>query len=180
MTVSTTALIANKLSRIPTSHSQEERFRALDRNLARRYVALLLRQARMSEARRLGDGELLYRPRVEVCDDPSSSRITATVELPGVNAEEISLQVGTNSTLRISGERKRRTSHTPGSDAKYPLQEIKYGKYERVLQLPQGTMLTTISAAVDNGLLVLSWPRVPPSATTSGSTSSRVDAAESS
>ncbi|KAI6038617.1 HSP20-like chaperone, partial [Pisolithus marmoratus] len=164
----------NKLSHKPSS--QDERFRALDRNLARRYVMLLLHQARMSEARRLGQGELLYRPRVETCDDPSSSRITATVELPGVNAEDITLQVGTNNTLRISGERKRRISPTPGPDTKYPLQEIKYGKFERVLQLPEGTMMSTISAAVDNGLLVVSWPRLPPSATTANS---KVDAMES-
>ncbi|KAI6124091.1 HSP20-like chaperone [Pisolithus thermaeus] len=171
MTVTTTALIHNKLSRIPLS--QEERFRALDRDLARRYVTLLLHQARMSEARRLGQGELLYRPRVEICDNPSSSRITATVELPGVTVEDITLQVGTNSTLRISGERKRRISPVPGTDTKYPLQEIKYGKFERVLQLPEGTMMSTISAAVDNGVLVVSWPRLPPSATTSGSTSGK-------
>lgn len=171
MTVSTTSLIANKLSRIPSS--QEERFRALDRDLARRYVMLLLHQARTSEARRLGQGELLYRPRVEICDSQSSSRITATIELPGVNVEDITLQVGTNNTLRISGERKRRISPAPGPDTKYPLQEIKYGKYERVLQLPEGTMMSTISAAVDNGLLVVSWPRLPPSATASVATSDR-------
>lgn len=163
MTVSTTPLIANKLSRIPSS--QEERFRALDRDLARRYVTLLLHQARTSEARRRNQGQLLYIPRVEICDSPSSSRVTATIELPGVNVEDISLQVGTNDTLRISGERKRKISPAPGPDTKYPFQEIIYGKFERVLKLPEGTMMSTISAAVDNGLLLVSWPRLPPSAT---------------
>ncbi|KAL4072224.1 HSP20-like chaperone [Scleroderma yunnanense] len=165
MTVATSSLISHKL---PHQSSQEERFRALDRNLARKYVMLILRQARMAEARRSKQGDVLYRPRVEICDDPSSTRITATMELPGVKSEDIRLQVGTNDTLRVSGERRRKAPPDQGGDAKYPLQEIKYGKYERVIDLPQGTMLSTISASVDDGLLVISWPREPPSATTSG------------
>jgi len=60
MTVSTSSLISRKLSH---QSSQDERFRALDRNLARKYVMLLLRQARMAEAKRLREGDMLYRPR---------------------------------------------------------------------------------------------------------------------
>lgn len=164
MTVSTSSLISRKLSH---QSSQDERFRALDRNLARKYVMLLLRQARMAEARRLREGDMLYRPRVEICDDPSSTRITAMLELPGVKSEDIRLQVGTNDKLRVSGERRRKISPDQGADVKYPLQEIRYGKYERVIDLPQGTMMSTISASIDDGLLLISWPRDPPIATTS-------------
>lgn len=60
MTVLTSSLISHKLAQQPY---QEERFRALDRNLARKYVMLLLRQARMAEARRLKQEDILYRPR---------------------------------------------------------------------------------------------------------------------
>lgn len=159
MTVSTSSLISRKLSH---QSSQDERFRALDRNLARKYVMLLLRQARMAEARRLREGDMLYRPRfvrystvtlltqfcsrVEICDDPSSTRITAMLELPGVKSEDIRLQVGTNDKLRVSGERRRKISPDQGADIKYPLQEIRYGKYERVIDLPQGTMVSQLNS----------------------------------
>ena len=50
--------------------------------------------------------------------------------------------MGTNDKLRVSGERQRKISPDQGVDVKYPLQEIRYGKYERVIDLPQGTMVS--------------------------------------
>ncbi|KAF9224778.1 hypothetical protein BS17DRAFT_795160 [Gyrodon lividus] len=164
MTATSTALISRKLS---TQHSEEDRFRALDRTLARRYVFHLLREQRMTEERRLRQGTLVYRPRLELCDDPSSSRITATLELPGMKSEEVRVHLQTSDTLLISGERRPSVPSDQEEAVKYLAKEIKYGRFERVLDVPKGTMMSTISAAMSDGLLILSWPRVPPGATAS-------------
>ena len=60
MTVASTALIKRKLSSGP---SQEDRFRALDRALARRYVFHILRQQNIALERRVQQGDLVYKPR---------------------------------------------------------------------------------------------------------------------
>jgi len=167
MTVVSTALITRKLSSQPT---QEDRFRALDRALARRYVSHVLREQNIALDRRVRQGSLVYKPRLELCDDPSSSRITATLELPGIKSDELRVHLDKNDVLLISGERRSRIPSDQGSDVQYLAKEIKYGRFERVLRVPKGTMMSTISASKNDGLLVVSWPRVP-----SGTTASNDD-----
>ncbi|KAH0831174.1 HSP20-like chaperone [Lanmaoa asiatica] len=157
MTVASTALITRKLA---SQLSQEDRFRALDRALARRYVFHILRERNTALERRVRQGSLVYKPRLELCDDPSSSRITATLELPGMKSEEVRVHLDKNDTLLISGERHSRMPSDQGSNVRYLAKEIKYGRFERVLHVPKGTMMSTISAAMNDGLLVVSWPRV--------------------
>ncbi|KIJ16342.1 hypothetical protein PAXINDRAFT_168489 [Paxillus involutus ATCC 200175] len=164
MTATSTALVSRKLS---TQHNQEERFRALDRALARRYVFHLMREHQMAEERRIRQGSLVYRPRLELCDDPSSSRITATLELPGMKSEDVRVHLETSDTLLISGERRPSVPSDQEGTVRYPAKEIKYGRFERVLKVPKDTMMSTISAAMSDGLLIVSWPRVPPCATAS-------------
>ncbi|KAF9233913.1 HSP20-like chaperone, partial [Melanogaster broomeanus] len=162
------------VSRKLTPHSQEDRFRAMDRALARRYVMHILRDQRAAEERRVRQGSLVYRPRLELCDDASSSRITATLELPGMKSEEVRVHLETSDILLISGE--RRPSLPSDQEAvKYPTREIKYGKFERVLNVPKGTMMSTISALMSDGLLIVSWPRVPPGATAPATTNDSND-----
>lgn len=60
MTIASTALITRKLS---SNHSQEDRFRALDRALARRYVFHILRERNIALERRVRQGSLVYKPR---------------------------------------------------------------------------------------------------------------------
>ncbi|KIK95683.1 hypothetical protein PAXRUDRAFT_826776 [Paxillus rubicundulus Ve08.2h10] len=164
MTTTSTALVSRKLS---TQHNQEERFRALDRALARKYVFHLLREHRMAEERRIRQGTLVYTPRLELCDDTSSSRITATLELPGMKSEDVRVHLETSDTLLISGERHPTVPLDQEGTVRYPTKEIKYGRFERVLKVPKNTMMSTISAAMSDGLLSVSWPRVPPCATAS-------------
>ncbi|KAF8452517.1 HSP20-like chaperone, partial [Boletus edulis BED1] len=105
--------------------------------------------------------------RLELYDDPSSSRTTAILELPGMKSEEVRVHLDKDDTLLISGERHSRMPSDQGGDVKYLAKEIKYGRFERVLHVPKGTMMSTISAAMNDGLLAVSWPRVPPGATAS-------------
>ncbi|OAX43722.1 hypothetical protein K503DRAFT_680444, partial [Rhizopogon vinicolor AM-OR11-026] len=103
--------------------------------------------------------------RVEICDDPSSSRITATLELPGMKADDVRVILERDNLLAISGERVQKAPSNQSASAGYPVREIKYGKFIRTLDVPSGTMMSTISAAMSDGMLLLSWPRSPPSAT---------------
>jgi HSP20 family protein len=127
----------------------------------------MLREQNTALERRVRQGSLVYKPRLELCDDPSSSRMTAILELPGMKSEEVRVHLENDTTLLISGERRSKVPSTQGSDVKYPAKEIKYGRFERVLHVPKGTMMSTISAAMNDGLLVVSWPRMPPGATAS-------------
>lgn len=157
MTVASTSLITRKLASQPT---QEDRFRALDRALARRYVFHILREQDTALERRVRQGSLVYKPRyaglqnlpfaqladafhrLELCDDPSSSRITAVLELPGMKSEEVRVHLDKNDILLVSGERHSRIPSDQGSDVKYLAKEIKYGRFERVLHVPKGTMVS--------------------------------------
>ena len=79
---------------------------------------------------------------MELCDDPDSSRITATLELPGLKSSDVVIHLD-GDRLIVSGERQ---SNIPSdkvvADAKYPVKEIKYGKFDRVLNVPAGTMVS--------------------------------------
>ncbi|KAH7928333.1 hypothetical protein BV22DRAFT_1044709 [Leucogyrophana mollusca] len=159
MTVATSSATSHKLSQQP---NRDQQFRALDRALARRYVEELLRRNRVLMAQRMQQVELIFRPR-QLCDDPSSSRVTATLELPGLKSGDVSVQLEDN-CLVVSGERQSRIPTNETGATKFPIQEIKYGKFLRKLDVPAGTMMSTISASMSEGLLVVSWPRTPPGA----------------
>lgn len=163
MTVTTST--HHKLSH---SRNTDEQFQALDRALARRYVFRLLHEQRLRRIQEQPQGEVIFRPRVEICDDPSSSRITATLELPGMKADDVRVTLERDSLLAISGERvsKAPQASDQPTSVNFPLREIKYGKFLRTLDVPSGTMMSTISAAMSDGMLVVSWPRSPPGATT--------------
>ncbi|EGO01056.1 hypothetical protein SERLA73DRAFT_134244, partial [Serpula lacrymans var. lacrymans S7.3] len=95
------------------------------------------------------------KPRLELCDDPDSSRVTATLELPGLKANDIAIHLD-GSRLIISGE--RRSNIPPDkvlADSKYPVKEIKYGKFDRIVDVPAGTMMSTVSASMSDGMLLV-------------------------
>ncbi|OJA20045.1 hypothetical protein AZE42_13913, partial [Rhizopogon vesiculosus] len=154
MTVATTTY--RKLSH---SRNSEEQFQALDRALARRYVIRLLQEQRLRRRREQPQDDVIFKPRVEICDDPSSSRITATLELPGMKADDVRVILERDNLLAISGERVQKAPSNQSGSASYPVREIKYGKFIRTLDVPSGTMMSTISAAMSDGMLLLSWPR---------------------
>jgi HSP20 family protein len=98
--------------------------------------------------------------RVDIVDDPSSSRVVATFELPGVRNNEVTMHLH-DGKLYIHGERRPRivseklgdqagspqpfsgTSDELASNAMevdtsppkiaLPIQELKYGKFQRTL-----------------------------------------------
>lgn len=78
---------------------------------------------------------------MELCDDPQSSRISATLEVPGLKESDLNVERH-GDRLIVSGERRSPIpSDSALAAARYPIQEFKYGKYRRVITLPPGTQV---------------------------------------
>lgn len=90
---------------------------------------------------------LLTQPyRMQVCDDPQSTRVSATLEVPGLQKEDLSID-REGDRLIVSGERRSpMPTDSAAAAAKYPIQEFKYGKYRRVINLSPGTQVSIVSA----------------------------------
>ncbi|EPT00531.1 hypothetical protein FOMPIDRAFT_1023684 [Fomitopsis schrenkii] len=96
---------------LSSDHNQERNFRVLDRILARTFVQLLRHRSRQPAAGPSTDRTL--RPRMDLCDDPASSYIVATLELPGLKQEDLSVRIE-NEELVVQGERRFRSlAHSP-------------------------------------------------------------------
>jgi len=83
--------------------------------------------------------------------------ITLALELPGVNANDVQVSVE-NGVLTISGEKKvSRETGNESSGARFI--ERRFGRFERVLSLPQSVDAEKITASYDNGVLTLKLPK---------------------
>ncbi|PPQ69040.1 hypothetical protein CVT26_003749 [Gymnopilus dilepis] len=103
-------------------------------------------------------GSASYVPSVDLVDDPSSDNITAVFELPGIPDNEISLQIR-EGQLVVSGERK--APHSLNRMIRYPIQNLRYGRFSRSIGVPEGTQESDVQAALDDGMLTVTWPRSP-------------------
>jgi HSP20 family protein len=101
------------------------------------------------------------RPRVEICDQPHSHFVTATFELPGIKKEEIGVHLTHDGRLTISGDRHPPPflSNTDPALPIYPVKELKYGRFERTINVPSGLEVKDINASLADGMLSVSWPR---------------------
>lgn len=93
-------------------------------------------------------------PSVDLDTDDNGRTVVATFELPGVEKNEIKIEVH-NGILTISGEKKELL---PKLHNVHSVQERTYGKFVRSLHLPNGTMVRDITANMENGVLMLSFP----------------------
>ncbi|THH20463.1 hypothetical protein EW146_g912 [Bondarzewia mesenterica] len=145
----------------------EDYYRRFDRSLAKRYVQLVLAHRRRTAALRTGVSTEPLQPRMEICDAPDSPVITAVFELPGLRKDEIGVHITPMGRLTISGERRRPPLLNNESEGlpRYPVRELKYGRFERTVEVPPGLEVKDISANLADGMLSVSWPRHSPSAT---------------
>ena len=72
--------------------------------------------------------------RMDLCEDPDSQTVTACLELPGIKPGEVEIQLH-DDKLTVSG--KRSAPPLSGS-VRYPVQELKYGSFQRSIDLPVG------------------------------------------
>lgn len=93
-------------------------------------------------------------PKIEVYETKNNVMVTA--ELPGVNENDIDLEISTNGYLTISGE--KRHENTEISKGGY-FSEISYGHIRRTIPLPWELEYSKASAEYNNGILTVSIPK---------------------
>lgn len=90
-----------------------------------------------------------WAPRVDVHE--TDKEIHLYVEVPGVNKDDIKVEVK-NNVLTISGERKQQPK---GEKAEYSRVERNYGKFERSFGLPDTVKADSIGANYKDGVLTI-------------------------
>ena len=116
--------------------------------------------------------------RVDVHEDKEKNLVTATFELPGINKQDVSIDVQ-NGRLTVSGE--SRFENEDRKENGYVLRERRFGRFSRSLPVPAGIKVRPsfaeyssashsrscsqseeIKAAMENGVLTVTFPRQTP------------------
>ena len=84
----------------------------------------------------------------------ANGNLVVKVDLPGIDPKEVTLSVS-GQQLRIEGERKREEKK---EEKDYYYQEVSYGKFARVVPLPEGTDVEKVKASYKDGVLEITLP----------------------
>ena len=93
-----------------------------------------------------------WKPSFDISESNTVYKIT--VDLPGLDKNDISVDVS-DSSLVISGEREKKETNK----IDYNYDEIRYGKFERSFSLSDDCIQNKISANMKNGVLEVSIPK---------------------
>jgi HSP20 family protein len=77
------------------------------------------------------------------------------IELPGVKGEHLEL-VAYDGTLRLKGERK-----APDAERKYRYNNRRFGKFERLISLPETVDAGNVTAEMRDGVLYVKLAKLP-------------------
>lgn len=97
-----------------------------------------------------------FSPRVDLIDTDKELKLTA--EIPGIEEKDISLSVE-NGRLYLSGEKKKTSEEK--EDGRHYVERV-YGKFERVMTLPENIDEDSIEAVFKNGVLEVRIPKNAP------------------
>ena len=97
--------------------------------------------------------DISWSPRVDIHE--TDKEIIIDAELPGINKEEIKVELK-NNTLTISGERKQEKKSESGNSFRI---ERHYGKFERSFGLPETVLGDKVNAKFKDGILTLTLPK---------------------
>ncbi|KAI3919925.1 hypothetical protein MKW98_001181 [Papaver atlanticum] len=92
--------------------------------------------------------------RIDWKETPESHILRA--DLPGVNKEEVKVEVEEGRVLQISGERSRESEE---KNDKWHRVERSSGKFMRRFRLPENVKLDEVKAAMENGVLSVTVPK---------------------
>jgi HSP20 family protein len=99
-------------------------------------------------------GSALWAPAVEVSQ--TDSQYVVRAELPGLKPDDVQLEV-TEDGLVLSGERTFERELDKGGIHRT---EIRYGRFYRVIPLPDGASVDQAKAKFENGVLEVTFPLV--------------------
>lgn len=83
------------------------------------------------------------------------SNVIVKMHVPGIDAEQIHLKVE-HTHLHISGSREEKKET---KDEHYYHREIRYGSFERVVQLPCRVTQKDVKAEIKDGILIITLPK---------------------
>jgi len=107
----------------------------------------------LTNRRRVDIGGGTWIPRVNIREH--QDRFELTAEIPGMNKDEISIEVQEN-TLTIRGEK---TTEKDTGDDKFHVCERVYGKFERSFILPENVKADGVDAEYVDGVLKIGIPK---------------------
>jgi len=96
------------------------------------------------------DSPTAWGPAIEMHDD--GDHLILKVQLPGIEGKDLDVQV-TRDGVAIAGDR-------PQPEQNYLHSEFRYGKFQRVINLPVAVQNDQVSADLTNGILTLTLPKV--------------------
>ncbi|KAF9045078.1 small heat shock protein [Panaeolus papilionaceus] len=109
---------------------------------------------------RLSEGVVTaIKPRMDLHEDDEKHLVTATFEFPGVAKDAIRIDVQNGRLTVWQWETRQSEEHTENG---YAVRERLFGKVSRTLQLPQGINDDEIKAAMENGVLITTFPKSAP------------------
>ena len=91
--------------------------------------------------------------------EEAADELLLTAELPGLNEEDINVDIE-NNILTIHGE-KREEREEGGEGHKYHVWERRYGSFHRAFTLPLSVQADAIKADFDGGILTVRLPKAP-------------------
>ncbi len=96
----------------------------------------------------------VFLPAVEAYIDKDGKTYICRVSLPGIEAKDVEIQL-VEHLLTIKGERK---TFRATNGVEWMNEEIVYGKFERMIELPEGVVTEKLTAEYKNGVLEITAP----------------------
>lgn len=96
----------------------------------------------------------VLRPKVDVAS--TDKEYTVTVEIPGVDENDVKLELTQDGTLTIEGEKRQEKEQ---KDKNFHRVERSYGSFQRTLSLPEDADHESLNASFKNGVLTITCAR---------------------
>lgn len=103
-------------------------------------------------------------PKVDIKERKEDVLVRA--EIPGINEEDLNVEVSSDGLVTISGEKKEEISNPPaGGEEGYFYRESHFGNFSRTFSLPTEIVAEKAVADIENGILTLTIPKAKPQKT---------------